>query len=232
MTTVPPSQLGGDDLARLYDARFSDLDAYRKRVWAALVEGFFQKLVPEAGAVLDIGCGWGGFINNVRAARRLGIDLNPSARQHLHPGVEFLEQSCSEPWPVADGTLDTVFTSNFLEHLPDKTQVKATLAEAFRTLKPGGALICMGPNIRYVGGAYWDFFDHHVPLTELSLKECLENLGFAVTRCVPKFLPYTMVNARPTPVLLVRLYLRVPLLWRAMGKQFLLLAEKPRHMTP
>lgn len=139
MTTVSPSQLGADDLARLYEARFSDLDEYRKRVWAALVDGFFQKLVPEAGAVLDIGCGWGGFINNIRAARRLGIDLNPSARQHLHPGVEFLEQSCSEPWPVADGTLDTVFTSNFLEHLPDKTQVKATLAQAFRTLKPGGA---------------------------------------------------------------------------------------------
>jgi hypothetical protein len=44
--------------------------------------------------------------------------------------------------------------SNFLERLPDKAHVQRA-AEARRCLPPGGALICLGPNLRYVHGAYW-----------------------------------------------------------------------------
>ena len=44
----------------------------------------------------------------------------------------------------APTTLDVVFTSNFLEHLPDKASVERTVAEAQRCLKNGGLLICLG----------------------------------------------------------------------------------------
>ncbi len=27
-------------------------------------------------------------------------------------------------------------------------------------------MLVLQPNIRYVGGAYWDFLDHHLPLTD------------------------------------------------------------------
>ena len=56
----------------------------------------------------------------------------------------------------------------------------------------------MGPNIKCVPGAYWDFFDHYVALTELSLQEALELAGFRSERIVDRFLPYTMVNAPDT----------------------------------
>jgi hypothetical protein len=52
-----------------------------------------------------------------------------------------------------------------------------------------------------------------------------------VELCFDRFLPYTMVNRRPAPLLLVRLYLKLPILWRLQGKQFLIVArvqEKPR----
>ena len=45
----------------------------------------------------------------------------------------------------------------------------------------GGRLIAMGPNIKCVPGAYWDFFDHTMSrLTELSMKEILTKCGFEV----------------------------------------------------
>ena len=84
----------------------------------------------------------------------------------------------------------------------------------------------MGPNIKHVGGAYWDFSDHHIALTELALKEALEIQDFQVERVIDRFLPYTMVNRRRYPRLFVSLYLSFPLAWRIMGKQFLVIGRK------
>jgi hypothetical protein len=57
----------------------------------------------------------------------------------------------------------------------------------------------MGPNIKYLVGEYWDFWDHYLPLIEKSLSEGLINRGFEISECVGKFLPYTMVDQRPFP---------------------------------
>lgn len=46
----------------------------------------------------------------------------------------------------------------FFEHLPDKAHLLRTLGQIRRCLKPGGCLIAMGPNIKYLPGRYWDFF--------------------------------------------------------------------------
>lgn len=84
----------------------------------------------------------------------------------------------------------------------------------------------MGPNIKLVGGAYWDFFDHHLPLTGLSLKEAFEIAGLSPEYFLDGFLPYTMVNAPKYPVFLLRIYLRLPFLWKWFGRQFLVIAAK------
>ena len=123
--------------------------------------------------VLDLGCGWGEFSRNIQAQRKLAMDLNGDARQHLPAEVEFLQQDCSQPWPLADSSIDVIFSSNFIEHLPDKQALERTLLEARRVLKSDGRIIFMGPNIRYTGGAYWDFFDHVLPFTHHTLVEAL-----------------------------------------------------------
>ena len=131
------------------------------------------------------------------------------------------------PWRLEDGSLNVVFSSNFFEHLPDKAALGRTLEEIFRCLAPNGKLIAMGPNIKYLPGKYWDFWDHHLPLTEISLSEGLTNRGFEIGRCVDKFLPYTMVNTREYPDGFLKLYLSLPIVWRILGKQFLVVAIKP-----
>ena len=157
------------------------------------------------------------------------MDLNPAAAERLAPGVIFLEQDCSEPWRVQPGTLDVVFTSNFLEHLSSKRLVDATLSHALTALKPGGRCIVLGPNVRYLPGKYWDFWDHHVPLSDLSIIEALGNQGFEIERAWPRFLPYTMAGTGVQyPMLLLKIYLRTRLAWRVFGKQFLVVARKPR----
>lgn len=214
------------DLRRIYARRFQANLAYRRDVWNVLLRHFFQRLIPAGGTVLDLGCGYGEFINQVAAGKRYAMDLNPDAPTHLKRDVGFLQQDCSQPWPLEPGCLDVVFTSNFFEHLPDKAALGRTLDQVFLALKPGGRLIAMGPNVKLVPGAYWDFWDHYIPLTESSLAEALENRGFQIEQKLAAFLPYTMAGKRPAPLAAVRLYLAMPVVWPLFGKQFLVVGRK------
>jgi SAM-dependent methyltransferase len=101
------------DLQRIYAQRFSANLEYRKSVWRILIQDSFQKLIPKNSAILDLGCGYSEFINQVEASQKFGMDLNPDSPKFLAPGVKFLSQDCSKPSPMQSGTLDVVFTSNF-----------------------------------------------------------------------------------------------------------------------
>jgi SAM-dependent methyltransferase len=213
------------ELQEMYRTRFANRSAYRQRVWSVLTS-FFSRWIPERAAVLDLGCGWCEFINAVNAASKFAMDMNPDARRYASPDVNVLQQDCSEEWKLPAASLDTVFTSNFFEHLPSKARLQETLLQAHRALRPGGRLIAMGPNIKYVPGAYWDFFDHYLALTEKSLSEVLRNCGFEIRVCRPRFLPYTMSNGGEYPIWMLRAYLSLPFAWSIFGKQFLIVAEK------
>jgi SAM-dependent methyltransferase len=215
------------DLQHIYGTRFAGKTEYRAAVWEVLTV-YFGQWVPQGGTVLDLGAGYCEFINNLsNVGRRYAMDLNPEVQRRAGSGVEVLNQDCSEAWPLGESELDVVFTSNFLEHLSDKDAVLRTLSNAYRCLKPGGRIICLGPNIRYVSGAYWDFFDHHVELTERSMSEALSLCGFDIDKQVSRFLPYTMSRGRRYPIWMLRLYLRTPAFWPLFGQQFLVIGRRP-----
>ncbi len=213
-------------LQRLYQARFKRNLAYRRAVWRVLISDCFQAYAQPTDAVLDLGCGYGEFIGQVRCGTKYAMDLNPEVPERVGAGITCLIQDCSLRWPLPDHSLNLVFTSNFFEHLPDKESLGRTLEEAHRCLKPGGRLIALGPNIRHLPGVYWDFWDHVIPLTERSLAEALTCRGFLIEQCRDRFLPYTMANGFPYPLLFLRFYLRLKWLWRLFGRQFLVVAVK------
>ncbi len=221
--SVPHSPV---ELQKLYQNRFAGKSEYRATVWRVLVDHYFARWLPPDAAVLDLGCGHCEFINNIRSEARFGMDLNPDTIRQAAPGVQILTQSCSEPWDLPDNSLDIVFTSNFFEHLSTKRDLRDTLLQARRCLRPGGRIIALGPNIRYLPGQYWDFFDHYLPLTELSLGEVVAETGFILEQRVPRFLPYTMSRGGQPPVWMLRLYLKFKLAWPLFGKQFLVVARK------
>lgn len=215
-------------LDKLYRARFAVPGLERRRlVWDTLCRHFFARYVPRDAAVLDLACGYGEFINHIPAGTRHGVDLNPDSAQHLAPDVAFHHGPADDLGFLPDNSLDVAFTSNFLEHLPDKAACLAILAEVLRVLKPGGRFIIMGPNIKYAGDVYWDFFDHTLPLSHLSLAEGLVLAGFETETVIPRFLPYTMNGRLPVHPLIIRAYLLLRPAWRIFGKQFLVTATKP-----
>lgn len=220
---MKPNQL---DLKREYRLRFSPDQEYREAIWRVLIRTWFKGKLGSPEVILDLGAGWGEFINQFVAKERFAMDLNPDTSTKLAPEIVFLEQDCSERWQLPDNSLDLVFTSNFFEHLREKSLLDQTLSEAHRCLKPGGRIACLGPNIRYLPGSYWDFYDHFLPLSHHSLSEALLLRGFKICECVPRTLPYTMVGTRKPPLPMVSLYMNFPILWRFFGKQFLVIGEK------
>lgn len=219
--------LRSEGLQQEYQRRFQGADQYRDSVWKILCDDFFSKYITREDALLDLGAGWGEFSRNVEGSKKYAMDLNPDCGERVAGYSTFLHQDCSTKWPMPDGTLDVVFTSNFLEHLPNKEFVDKTLEEAFRCLRSGGKMICLGPNIKFVPGVYWDFWDHFVPITEESMAEALSLKGFSIVRKTDRFLPYSMSGGSNPPLFAVRLYLKLPFVWRFFGKQFLVIAEKP-----
>jgi SAM-dependent methyltransferase len=215
-------------LAELYRNRFPEQELARKNaIWKVLCDNYFQKFITPSDSVVDVACGYGEFINNISAGEKIGVDLNPDTEQHLADDVRFIPLSATKIASQLQGQADVVFTSNFLEHLPDKKALERLLDEILLTLKPGGRYLIMGPNLRYLPGEYWDFYDHHLGLTHASLCEVLALKGFQIESCVDRFLPYTTQGALPTHPLLVRAYLALPLVWRFFGKQFVIVARKP-----
>ncbi|ORW91916.1 glycosyl transferase [Mycobacterium sp. IEC1808] len=218
---------GKPDLQRLYRNRFGHAHESRSAIWAVLVRDFFQAWIRRSDTVVDLGCGYGEFLNHVQAARRIGVDLNPDSAGMLEPGVEFHHGRADDLGFLEDASVDVVFTSNLLEHLRNKEEVERTVAEARRVLKPRGHLIAMGPNIRLVPGDYWDFWDHSVPISDRSLIELLESCDFEIVESCGRFLPYTSSSPLPQAPILVQLYLRSRLAWPILGKQFVIRARKP-----
>jgi SAM-dependent methyltransferase len=216
------------ELEDLYRNRFDEQALARKSaIWRVLCRDYFQQYVRDSDTVLDIACGTGEFINHIVAAKRIGVDLREESRASLDPAVTFLQTPATDLDGIGAGNVDVAFTSNFLEHLRSKDEMLALFRAVHHALRPGGRFLIMGPNIRYAPGAYWDFLDHHLPLSERTVAEGLELCGFDVTASVARFLPYSTKSRLPQAPWLVALYLKVPLAWRILGRQFFIVAVRP-----
>lgn len=216
-------------LEQLYRNRFSDQQRASKTVlWQVLVRHFLQKYVKADADVLDIGGGYGEFINHIQARSKYLIDLNPDAKKCAAPEVKVWNLNILDPASQRElcMTFDIIFISNFFEHLSSKEDLLHVLIFCFTHLKAGGALLVIQPNFKYAFREYYDFIDHHLPLTHLSLQELLQTVGFKIDLLIPRFLPYSTKGCPASPKLL-RLYLKLPLVWRFVGGQMFIKASRP-----
>jgi SAM-dependent methyltransferase len=214
-------------LGQLYESRFPVADrASRVELWRVLTRHFFDRFVPPDGVVVDLGAGHCDFINQVSACRRIAIDLSPETREFAAPDVEVHTVPLGDvDRVVAADSVDLVFASNVFEHLRGADALLDTLDSVRRVLSARGRLVVLQPNIRFVGGAFWDFLDHTLPLTDKGMCEALRLADFDVVESRPRFLPYTTKSRLPQWSPLVRIYLALPIAQRLFGKQMLVVAR-------
>ncbi len=218
--------MDSERLTKLYGERFDSQEVTKKnKLWRILCVDFFQKFIPEDSIVLDIGAGYCEFINNIKARKKYALDLNPDTNNYANSNVEVHISPANDLKFLQDKSVDIIFISNFLEHLKTKEEVLQILLEVRRVCKSEGSALILQPNIRYAYKQYWDFFDHHIPISDKSLVEALQMTGFKIDKIYPQFLPYTTKSRLPQSDFFVKLYLKIPVLWQILGKQAFVVAK-------
>ncbi|HTA94751.1 MAG TPA: class I SAM-dependent methyltransferase [Verrucomicrobiae bacterium] len=203
-----------------HSTRFTP-DPRRRVLWQTLVDCEFQKKIPPDGTVLELGAGYGDFINCVKARRRIAVDVWPGMLHHLDTGVEGLVTSITQLDGVADNSVDYVFSSNCFEHVSQSDLVKC-LAQLRQKMKPGAMLTIVQPNFKYCAREYFEDYTHVSIYTDKGLSNLLAANGFKIVRCVPRFMPFTIKGSLPVHPLLIRLYLMSP--FKPLAKQMLISA--------
>ena len=173
------SRVDTKELKDIYNQRFNNQGtSFRVKMWQSLVKIIFSRYINKNDTVLDLGAGYGEFINNVECKNKIALDLNPDTKKYLNEDIQLILDDCANIESINDNSVNVIFNSNFFEHLKDKDHLSATISECSRILCKGGLLITMMPNIRYAYKEYWDFYDHYIPLSDKSLVEILSLKGF------------------------------------------------------
>ncbi len=136
--------------ARLLDRSAKARFLYWLDVRQHFILGFYREARKKAGRALraiDFGCGSGGTTLNLAAYLQQEITGYDIFETQLRIGRQFAARkgvSCkfeklsdSGGIPVADASLDLIFSLDVLGHVPD---IPATLKEWHRALKPGGTV--------------------------------------------------------------------------------------------
>jgi cyclopropane fatty-acyl-phospholipid synthase-like methyltransferase len=204
-----------------HDSRLT-ADPKRNIVWAALWRYYFRQHIAADFTVLDLGCGYGEFINNVIAKRRIALDSWPEFPNYLAPGVEPIVASVTDLDTLADNSIDYAFASNLFEHIT-QDQLTTVLAALRKKLSPRGSITMIQPNYRYAASEYFDDYTHVSIWSHISMADFLAANGYEVTEVRPRFLPLTVKSRLPVWPILIRIYLMLP--FKPMGKQMLLSAR-------
>lgn len=203
-----------------HDSRLAR-DAKRDVVWKALWRYYFRHRIKPGDCVLDLGCGYGEFINNVVARRRIALDLWPGMPDHVAPGVTPVVAPVTDLSGIEDGAVDYAFASNLFEHIA-QSALAEVLAQLRAKLAKGGALTMLQPNYRYASREYFDDYTHVSVWSHIGLADFLTANGWRVLEVHPRFLPLTVKSRLPVWPPLIGLYLASPI--KPLGKQMLLVA--------
>ena len=213
------------DLRRIYEYRFDGVDqAKRDEVWA-VISVFISDALRNPQRVLDPAGGRGEFIRSCGAPERWFIDVVEPDSGTIASDVTLRIGNALEV-DLPEDYFDGIFVSNFLEHLATPDEIATFLERMHACQAPDGRIAILGPNFAYSSKTYFDCADHHVALTHIAVAEHLYGVGFHVERVVPRFLPYSFRGLLPPHGGLTYAYLRLPIVWRFLGKQFLVIARK------
>jgi SAM-dependent methyltransferase len=214
---------GAMNYDRLYRYRHRKVkQGARDAVWRE-VAPFVHRMMGSPRRVLDPAVGRFEFINAVPAEERWGIDAVLYEGATCDPDVKMLFGDASQI-DLPPDYFDGIFVSNLLEHFGTQDEIASFLGRMRDVIVPGGRVVVMGPNFRYCAKRYFDYADHTLALTHVAVDEHLYAAGFEVDRVIPRFLPYSFSGALPASRRLTKAYLRLPPVWRVLGKQFLVLA--------
>jgi len=211
-----------------HQTRF-EYDARREILWRSLFRFYFRRWIHEEDCVVELGAGYGHFINNVTARRRIAVDLWPEMVTFLQPGIEGHIGSVTDLSFLNNDSVDFVFASNLFEHI-SQDDLSRVLQQLACKLSTHGVLCLLQPNYRYAYREYFDDYTHITVYSHLTMCDLLRARGYEIVECRPRFTPLTVKSRFKVWPSLIWLYLKSPL--KPLGKQMLIVARPCRADPP
>lgn len=158
---------------RHYDSEYFDWQKDMGK-FGGIAELFkFEEHISPSDTILDFGCGGGYLLNNLNAARKIGVEINESAHATaIENGVE-IHQSIDE---VQDDSADVIISNHALEHVFNPLDILIVLKNK---LKSGGKIIFVVPHD--CSGDVWNENDINMHLytwNEMTLGNLFKQAGF------------------------------------------------------
>lgn len=158
-----------------------------------LARWLMTHVFPQPGRLLDVGCGRGEYL---KAFAHLGFEVagvdSAQSAPGMAPGlcVEVVNVE-QEPLPFPDASFDYIYSKSVVEHLRRPGDM---LAECFRVLRPGGAVVIMTPSWKHQWRVFYEDYTHVTPFTVNGLTDAMTLAGFSQVH--------------------VELFWQLPFLWR------------------
>ena len=206
-----------------FESRFAH-DPRRETLWRVLYANHFSRLISAEDCVLELGAGYGHFINQVVSRKRIAVDQWGGFTGYLKPGIEGRVGDVADLSFLAPSSVNFAFASNLFEHIT-QNEFASILRQLKTALAKDGTLNILQPNYFYAYREYFDDYTHVTVYSHTSICDFLNANGYDVLDCRPRFLPLTVKSRLPVSPLLIRLYLALP--WKPMGKQMFIRA-RPR----
>jgi O-antigen chain-terminating methyltransferase len=145
----------------------------------------YAEAFPKGGKVLDLGCGRGEFLDLLRenGIEGEGVDLNGQMIDIcLDKGLNCRQGDILERLAqVPDGSLDGIFSSQVVEHLPP-AYLKKVVETVYAKLAHGGTIVLETVNPASVFALvqiYYLDISHEKPVHPRALQFMLESTGFS-----------------------------------------------------
>lgn len=211
-------------MEKYFDTRLSPSHRQGAAMVWGLVSKDIQSMLPaKPQHALDLGAGYGDFINEFDAPEKWAADLWPGMKQSLKPGIRAITADITNPIEgLPQDHFDLCFMSNVLEHFTVEDALKI-LWNVRRYCKNGAHLVLLQPNFTYCSKHYFDDYTHKTIFTAEGLSNFLLDNGFELVRVEPRYLPFSFKSRLPRPRWMVWLYLQLP--WKPLAAQMLLIAR-------
>lgn len=143
---------------------------------------FVRYLAGLPGPIVDVGCGRGMFLAELKTAgyQAVGVDSSAEAVAACRArGLDIVQADALEYLESQTDRLGGIFLSHVVEHLTPR-QVVRFLSLARRALRPGGRLVIVTPNVAdlwTMTEVFWLDTTHVRPYPILLLKKLCDEAG-------------------------------------------------------
>jgi 2-polyprenyl-3-methyl-5-hydroxy-6-metoxy-1,4-benzoquinol methylase len=192
-------RLDQQTLIKLYTG-YHQREGKDEHAWARLMEKNFKevslllnKTFTEKGRILDLGCGYGHFIEIMRDCGWAECGIDPSSRVLYNAkkkGLNVIETSIDDI-SFPNNSFDVVTAFYVLEHLPDPL---STAKKIYEMLKPGGVMVIRVPHttpiVRFlsifkIDNNLYDTPYHLYDFSPGTITVLLKKAGFSLIQVMP-----------------------------------------------